>query len=1506
MAKFFINRPVFAIVIAIVITILGAVAIPTLPIATYPEVVPPVVQIIANYRGGNAQDLEKTVAQPIEQQLTGLDGMLYFFSRSSNDGVLTIDVTYALGTDIDLATVKTQNKVNLAIPSLPPEVQRVGVTVKKVSSAFLMAVAITADDNRYDSLFLSNYATINMLDKVGSIPGVGDARLASRQDYGMRIWINPDKMAKLRLTATDVSRAVQAQNRQNPAGAVGQAPAPGGTDFQYPVTAAGRLLDAPQFGDIILRAQPDNSYLRLRDIGRTELGAQDYKSYSSFNNKPASIIIAYLAPGANAVETGNRIRAYLAEAEKNFPAGITQTMSYDATKFVRAAISDVIQTLFIAIALVIFVVYIFLQSWRATLIPLLTVPVAVVGTFALFPLLGFSINMTSMFGLVLAIGIVVDDAIVVVEAVQHNIDHGMDPHDATVKAMEDVSGPVVAIAAILTAVFVPVAFLGGISGQIYRQFALTIAASVLISAFSALTLSPALSAMLLRKSDTTRSPGPLGRFFALFNRGFGWTTDKYLSGVRLLARRFALALIALAILYFGAGTLFRALPGGFLPDEDQGVIFAAVRLPDGSSLERTQAVTERITKALKPIDGIENVTVFGGLDLTTATNNSNVATVICTLTPWDDRKTKNLQFATILGKVNGTIFPMKEAFSFAFGLPPILGLGTAGGFEFMLEDRAGGDVAQLAEAADIVMAAARNEPALGNVANTFRVAVPGYKVELNNDKTQALGIPPTEVYDSLQTFLGGLYINDFNRFGRTWRVLLQAEPDFRDKAESVNRYYVRSDGNDMVPLSTLVKMNETTSPEVIYRYNRFRTAKLIGSAAPGYSSGQAIEAMERIAHDKLPPGFSFEWTGTVYQQKTSEGKEVYIFGFAAILVFLFLAAQYESWIIPFSVLLAVPLGIFGALLAVFMRDYAYDVYTQIGIVTLIGLASKNAILIVEFAKLRREEGMQPFEAAVAAAKLRLRPIIMTSFAFILGVLPLVYATGAGGSSRRALGTTVIGGMLAATLLAIFFVPMLYVVAESYATRKRKTIPSAIPLVSSIAFAVFLSSCAVGPNYKRPDIPAPPQFRSDNGPAAAESLADRKWSTLFEDESLTELIDTALKQNYDLRIAAERVLQARAQLGVQQAAFFPNLNATGQFNANRVSQIGQNRFLPKGANLDVAYTQAGLALSWELDIWGRIRRLNEAARAQFLSTEEARRGVTASLVADVTSGYLSLRELDMELEIARKTLEIGENGLRLTKVRLDRGVSTGLDVQQADQLLHTAKAQIAANEGAIAQQENALSVLLGKPPGAIKRGKALEALAQPDKVPPGLPSELLARRPDIRQAEQTLIAANARIGAARAEYFPQISLTGFLGGQSRPLLDLFTGPARQWSIAPAATLPIFNANRIRSNVRYTEAVQREMLATYEKTIQTAFREVSDSLVGYSKTSEQKLQQQLLVNALAESSRLSNLRYQGGLDNYLQVLDAQRNQFQGELVLAQLRRQELLSVVQLYRALGGGWN
>jgi hydrophobe/amphiphile efflux-1 (HAE1) family protein len=1045
MARFFIDRPVFAMVIAIVIVILGAVAIPSLPVAAYPQVVPPVVQVTATYLGGNAQDLEKTVAQPIEEQLVGLDGMLYYQSTSANNGNLIINVTFKLGVDPDIATVQTQNRVNVALPRLPPEVQRQGVTVKKVSSAFLMSVSLVSTDQRYDSLFLTNYAQINLVNQLGSLPGVGESRLGLQQLYSMRVWVDPDRMTKLGLTATDISNAIQAQNRQNPAGAVGQAPSPRGTDFQYAVSAPGRLVDPSQFSDIVLRADPDASLLRLRDVARVELGAQTYNGFSRLNGRPSANVIVYLAPGANAVQTAEAVESYMREAIKTFPAGMQYIIPYNSTMFVRAAIKDVLVTLVEAILLVLLVVFIFLQNWRATLIPLLTVPVAVIGTFAVFPILGFSINITSMFGLVLAIGIVVDDAIVVVEAVQRHIDDGMSPHDATVQAMKEVSAPVIAIAFILAAVFIPVAFISGISGQIYRQFAITIAISVLLSAFNALSLSPALAALLLRKHGKTSW---FMRPFDWFNRGFDASNRRYLGGVRFLIRRASIAVVALLAFSVATGWLFHRLPAGFLPNEDQGAFFVSVRLPDGASTQRTDVATTKIEKVIAGIPGVDRYFVLGGLDIATGTSNSNVATIIATLKPWEERKGADVQLDNILARAQAGFRTVPETFTFAFGLPPILGLSPTGGFQFMLEDRLGGDVAALSRAADALVGAARRRPELANVISTFRPSVPTYAVNMDTDKLQTLGIPVTDAYNTLQTFLGGLYVNDFNQFGRVWQVLVQAEPSFRAQPTDIDRFFVRNSRGGMVPMSTLATVQGSSGPDVIYRYNRFRAIQILGGPAPGYSSGEASNAMEEVANSALPPGYGFEWTGTTYQEKQAQGNEVAIFGFAAVLVFLFLAALYESWSIPLAVLFALPLGIFGALGAVFLRSYPYDIYTQIGIVTLIGLAAKNAILIVEFARERREQGDAVRHAATEAARLRLRPILMTSFAFILGVLPLVISTGASSAARRSLGTAVFGGMITATILAIFIVPVLYVLIQEFVERRRPaTVPNAEPEVA---------------------------------------------------------------------------------------------------------------------------------------------------------------------------------------------------------------------------------------------------------------------------------------------------------------------------------------------------------------------------------------------------------------------------------------------------------------------------
>jgi hydrophobe/amphiphile efflux-1 (HAE1) family protein len=1044
MARFFIDRPVLAMVIAIVITMLGLIALPTLPIAQYPSVVPPQVQITCTYRGANAQDVEKTVAVPIEQQLVAIDDLIYIISSSANDGTLSMTLTFEVGTDVDLAVVKVQNKVNLALPVLPDDVRREGVVTQKVASGFLMAISLTSPEGRYDDLFLANYAAINLIDRLGSLPGVGQARLGASRLYGMRIWVDPDKMAKLGLTVSDIQDAINAQNRQNPAGSIGRPPNSTGVDMQYPVNAGGRLENASEFEDIILRANEDRSIVRIKDVGRAELGAVDYSSYSRLNGGPAAAIIISLAPEANALSTADACKKLLNEASKSFPAGIEYLIPFDSTRFVTQSVEEVIQTFAEALLLVILVVFVFLQDWRATLIPLLTVPVSIIGTFALFPFLGFSVNTISLFGMVLAIGIVVDDAIVVVEAVQHNIDEeGMTSKEATIRAMEEVSGPVVAIAFILAAVFVPVAFLGGITGQIYRQFALTIAVSVLLSAVSALTLSPALSSLLLRPSRTG-GRGPLARFFHAFNRGFEWTTNKYLIGVKSLIRRMVFALVPLLLIYAGLLGLFKILPTGFLPDEDQGYFFVTARLPDGASLERTQAVMKQVEAIAKKTPGIKYFITFGGFDLINGVNNPNVGTLIVTLDPWDERKTPNLQLKAVLGRLARELASIDGALAFAFGPPPIIGLSSSGGFEFMVQDRTGRELGDLFSAVDATVAGARQRPELSSVSSNFRVSVPQLSVKLDRDKAQTIGVPITDVYATLQAFLGASYVNDFNQFGRTWKVMLQAEPQFRQAPEDIQKFYVRAGDRTMIPLSTLVSVTPTSGPEVVYRYNRYRAAKITGAAAGNFTSGEANAAMEQTAAKTLPQGFGYEWTGTVFQQKRSEGKEPITFGLSTILVLLLLAALYESWSTPFAVVFAVPLGIFGALCGLWLSGHAYDVYTQIGIVALIGLAAKNAILIVEFAKLRQEEGMTPEQAATEAAHLRLRPILMTSFAFILGVVPLARATGAGSGARNALGVSVFSGMLSATMLAIFIVPVLYVLVQRIVRRRTRVAAEPTP------------------------------------------------------------------------------------------------------------------------------------------------------------------------------------------------------------------------------------------------------------------------------------------------------------------------------------------------------------------------------------------------------------------------------------------------------------------------------
>jgi hydrophobic/amphiphilic exporter-1 (mainly G- bacteria), HAE1 family len=1031
MSKFFINRPIVAIVISILMVIAGIVSMLSLPTSQFPNIADPQIQVIGNFTGADAQTVAQSVATPIEQQMSGVDNMNYMYSLNASNGQMTLTVDFNIDTVASTDQILTQMRVSQANSQLPTTVLNQGVTVQKSTAAPLMLIDLSSPNGTYDNIFLANYATINLNDALTRVPGVASVSVFGAGQYAMRCWVNPDKLANLKITVPEIISAIQAQNNVNPAGQIGGNPSPPGQQFTYTVRAPGRLPSAEEFGEIIVRAKADQGILRLKDVARVELGAQNYNMIGRLNGKPAALIAIYQAPGANAVATAAGVRALMLESKTRFPQDLDYIVALDTTLAVTAGIKEIKRTLVEALLLVILVVYIFLQGWRATLIPLLAVPVALVGTFIIFPLLGFSINTLSLFGLVLAIGLVVDDAIVVVEAVEHHIEQGMTPHDATVKAMEEVGGPVVAIALILGAVFIPTAFIPGITGRLYQQFAVTIAVSVAFSAFNALTLSPALSAMLLRPKKESR--GPLGAFFRGFNRVFGSVTDKYVNVCSHLIHKAGFAFLLLLVCAAAAGFFGHKTPGGFLPDEDQGYMYGGLQLPNASSLERTSEASKVIEKIMMDTPGVENVSTVIGYSMLSGVNTTYSSFFFVSFKNWEERKTPEESYIGIKRHLTSALSRVTSGIAFAFPPPAIPGVGTSGGFTFVLEDRSGSPIEFLAKNAELFMAEARKRPELSGVMTTALFGVPQVGITVDQEKILTQQVNLANVYQTLQAFMGGSLVNYFNRFGRQWQVYIQAEANYRTSADNLGKFYVTNSSGEMVPLSTLTGNVPRSGPEFIMKYNQFQCVQINGSAAPGYSSGQAIAALEDVFKQTMPNQMGFDYLGMSYQEvKAAQGvSPAVVFGLSFFIVFLIMAAQYESWTLPLSVLLGVPIAVFGAFTALYLRRLDNDVYAQIGLVMLIGLSAKNAILIVEFAKAEYEGGKSLIDAALSGAKLRLRPILMTAFAFILGCVPLWRASGAGAISRQVLGTVVIGGMLAASLLAVFFIPVSFDVIERF-------------------------------------------------------------------------------------------------------------------------------------------------------------------------------------------------------------------------------------------------------------------------------------------------------------------------------------------------------------------------------------------------------------------------------------------------------------------------------------------
>jgi multidrug efflux pump len=1543
-SDFFIKRPIFAGVLSFIIFLVGLMAMRTLPVSEYPEVVPPTVIVRATYPGATPRTISETVAAPLEQAINGVEQSLYMQSQATSDGVMQLTITFKIGTDADQAQVQVQNRVSQVLPKLPEDVRRLGVTTVKSSPDLTMVVHLFSPDDRYDEVYVRNYASLQVKDVLARLPGVGQVQLFGSGDYAMRVWLDPDKIAARGMTASDVVAAIREQNIQVAAGGIGQPPLPNGIDMQLQINTKGRLVDEEEFRNIIVKRGEHGEEVRLKHIARVELGADQYALRSLLDNKAAVAIPLFQLPGSNAVAISDAVHQKMAELKKGFPAGLDYRIVYDPTVFVRDSISAVVETLVEAILLVVLVVVLFLQTWRASVIPLVAVPVSLVGTFAVMSALGFGINALSLFGLVLAIGIVVDDAIVVVENVERNIALGKTPIEATHQAMKEVTGPIVATALVLGAVFIPTAFISGLTGQFYKQFAITIAISTAISAFNSLTLSPALSALLLKEHGARKDwlaramDKGLGWFFRPFNRVFERAGHLYGTSVGGILRKAAIALIVYVGLIGAAAWAFRKVPAGFVPTQDKGYLVAFAQLPDGASLERTDAVIRRMSDIALAHEGVESSVAFPGLSISGFSQSSNSGIVFVILKPFEERKKPELSGFAIAAELNAKFASIEDSIVAIFPPPAVQGLGQIGGFKLYVEDRGDRGYDDLYNATWSLIGKASQAKELAGLFSTFQVNVPQLQADVDREKARSQGVPLANVFDTMQIYLGSLYVNDFNRFGRTYQVIAQADASFRDDVRDVAHLRTRNERGKMVSLSSIVDVRESYGPDRVTRYNGYPAAEVNGAPSPGTSSGDAEDSIAALASAELPQDMTYEWTDLTYQKILAGNTAVFVFPLCILLVFLVLAAQYESFRLPLAVILIVPLTLLAAMIGVMIKGTDNNVFTQIGLIVLIGLAAKNAILIVEFAKVKQDEGLDPPHAAVEAAKLRLRPILMTSIAFIAGVSPLVVSTGAGAEMRQAMGVAVFAGMIGVTFFGLLLTPVFYTVlmrighrrahAPAPATKSSGEAPRApmsgsggdphAPVASpalhgillAIAFGSLLAGCqSLAPHYEPPSVTVPEAYRDVNWRDAnwqegrpADAIPRGEWWRLFGDPALDDLEKRASANNQDLVALAARVEIARAIIKSARSEGLPQASVDATWNRTSYSPNAGIVF-PVTAVTDI---KVPLDVSWEIDFFGRVKSSVEAAEHDAEAAVADFESTRLVLQSDVASSYFTLRSLDDERKTLEATLALRQSELDLLNARLQAGDATELDVARTEALVASAQADLIAVTRRRSEVENGLAVLVGEPASSFQVARDDSALKEPPRIPSGLPGDLLERRPDVARAERELAANNARIGIAKAAFFPTVKLTGYAGYESKDVGNLLDLESAVWSIAPSISLPVFQGGRNVANLARSRAAFDEGVARYRQSVLVAFKEVQTALTATRLLAEQSEAIGREVDASRRAEELARTRFDAGFVGYLDVIDAERSRLIAERLAALLSGARYVNAVELVKALGGGWN